>query len=343
MATEARELAVGERTVRVTNPDRVLFPEVGVTKLDLVEFYLALGDAVLRAVHHRPTTLRRFPSGVDGESFFQKRVPRGAPDWVDTVRIRFPSGRSADEICPTEVAVLAWVANLGAIELHPWPVRRDRVEQPDQLRVDLDPQPGTGFADAVRAAELTRELLAELGYPGFVKTSGGRGLHVLVPIEPEWEFVTVRRAVIALARELARREPELLTTAWWKEERGRRVFVDYNQAARDRTIVAAYSVRASPTATVSTPVEWDELGEVDPRDLTTRTVPGLVARRGDPHADLRSHPSRLETLLELADRDERDHGLGDLPYPPDHPKMPGEPARVQPSRARGRGTADREA
>jgi DNA ligase D-like protein (predicted polymerase) len=261
-------------------------------------------------------------------------VPKGAPDWVQTVQIRFPSGRPADEVCPTEIAVLAWAANLATVEFHPWPVRRPAVDNPDELRVDLDPQPGRSFRDAVTAARMVREVLEEIGIRAFVKTSGGRGLHIAVRIAPEWTFTEVRRAVIALAREVERRLPQLVTTAWWKEERGEKVFVDYNQAARDRTIVAAYSVRATGLATVSTPVTWDELDGIEPGDFTVATVPGRYAQVPDPHAGIDAASYRLDALLELADIDERDRGLGDQPYPPDYPKMPGEPPRVQPSRAR---------
>ena len=334
---EALEIDAGGRAVRVSNPAKLMFPAAGITKEDLVRYYIAVGPVMLAAVRDRPMTLRRYPDGVQGESFFQKRVPKGAPDWLQTVRIRFPSGRTADEVCPTEVAVLAWAANLGTLEFHPWPVRRTDVERPDQFRVDLDPQPGTSFGDAVTVAGAARELLGELGTTGFVKTSGGRGVHLSVPIVPEWDFIQVRRAVIAFGRELERRLPKLVTTSWWKEERGERVFIDYNQAARDRTIAAAYSARAVPRATVSAPVSWDELDDVDPEDFTVRTMPARRAAAPDPHAGLNGPAAvafRLDRLLEMSAADERDRGLGDLPYPPDYPKMPGEPPRVQPSRAR---------
>jgi DNA ligase D-like protein (predicted polymerase) len=332
---EALEIDVGGRAVRVSNPGKLMFPEAGVTKEDLVRYYIAVGAGMLAAVRDRPLTLRRYPDGVDGESFFQKRVPKGAPDWLETVQIRFPSGRAADEICPTEVAVLAWAANLGTLEFHPWPVSRADVEHPAQLRVDFDPQPGTSFRDAVTVAREARELLAELGMTGFVKTSGGRGVHLSMRIVPEWDFVQVRRAVIALGRELERRLPALVTTSWWKEERGERIFIDYNQAARDRTIVAAYSARAVPEATVSAPVTWEELDQVEPGDFTVATMPARQAAVADPHAGLNGPDAeafRLDPLLEMSAADERDRDLGDLPYPPDYPKMPGEPPRVQPSR-----------
>jgi len=332
---EALEIEAGGRVVRVSSPGKLMFP--GVTKEDLVRYYVAVGEPMLAAVRDRPVTLRRYPDGVEGEFFFQKRAPKGAPGWVESVQIRFPSGRTADEVCPTEVAVLAWAANLGTLEFHPWPVSRADVEHPDQMRIDFDPQPGTTFGDAVAAAQAARELLAELGMTGYVKTSGGRGLHLAVRIVPEWDFIAVRRAVIAFGRELERRLPKLVTTSWWKEERGERILIDYNQAARDRTMVAAYSTRAVPAATVSAPVTWDELANVRPEDFTVATMPARCAAVADPHGELNEPDAeafRLDRLLEMSAADERDRGLGDLPYPPDYPKMPGEPPRVQPSRAR---------
>ncbi|APU16756.1 non-homologous end-joining DNA ligase [Actinoalloteichus fjordicus] len=324
----------GDRRVRVTNPDKVYFPEPGITKRELVDYYLTVAEPLLAALLHRPTTLKRFPDGVEGEPFYAKRVPKGAPSWIEGVEITFPSGRTAVEVCPTEPAVLAWAANLGTFDFHPWPVRRSDVDRPDELRIDLDPQPGTTFDDAVRVALVLAEVLADAGVVGHPKTSGGRGVHVLARIRPEHDFVGVRRAVIALAREVTRRIPSLATVSWWKEERGRRVFLDFNQTARDRTIASAWSVRGTPRATVSTPLRWDQLDSVQPADFTLRTVPDWLAEHGDAHADLDDHPQAIDTLLEWADRDARDHGLGDLPYPPDHPKMPGEPPRVQPSRER---------
>ncbi|KAB8166527.1 ATP-dependent DNA ligase [Streptomyces sp. 3MP-14] len=331
---EALEVTVGGRQVRVSNPNKVYFPERGYTKLDVVEYYRAVADGALRALRDRPTTLQRFPDGVTGEAFFQKRAPKNIPDWIPTGRISFPSGRHADEFAPNEPAAVVWAANLGCLTFHPWPVRRDDTEHPDELRIDLDPQPGTDYADAVRAALELRELLEELGLRGWPKTSGGRGIHVFVPIVPEWTFPQVRRAAIAVGRELERRAPERVTTAWWKEERGERIFVDYNQMARDRTIASAYSVRPRPTATVSAPLTWEEVPDARPEDFDLATMPGRFAEVGDPHAEMAEHPCRLEAVLELAERDEREHGLGDLPYPPDHPKVAGEPTRVQPSRAR---------
>lgn len=330
----AVELEAGGRSVRLSNPDKVYFPERGFTKLDVARYYLAVGPGIVRALRDRPTTLERYPDGVEGESFFQKRVPKNLPDWISTAHISFPSGRTADEMCPTEVAAVIWAANLGTLPFHPWPVRRNAVDHPDELRIDLDPQPGTDFKDAVTAAHELRALLDEHGLRGWPKTSGGRGVHVFVPIEPRWEFTGVRRAAIAVGRELERRMPGRVTTAWWKEERGERIFVDYNQTARDRTIASAYSVRPRPHAPVSAPLLWDELDDVSPLDFDLATMPVRFAELGDVHADMDDHAFSLESLLELSRKDERDHGMGDLPYPPDYPKMPGEPKRVQPSRAK---------
>jgi DNA ligase D len=330
MASKAIELTVGERTVRVSNPDKVYFPERGITKRQVVEYYIAVAEPLLNVLRDRPTTLKRFVDGVTGEAFYQKRLPKGAPDWVETATIKFPSGRPADEVCPTEPAVIAWAANLGTFDFHPWPVRRPEVDRPDELRVDLDPQPGTDFSTAVQVAGVLREVLADAGLTGYPKTSGGRGIHVLARIRPEWDFIDVRHAVIGLAREVEKRVPDLATTAWWKEERGERVFLDFNQAARDRTIASAWSVRGTPRATVSMPLTWAQLSDVDPDDFDVLTVPDLLRSQGDAHADIDSEVFGLETLLEWYEKD----GRGEMPYPPDYPKMPGEPKRVQPSRAR---------
>jgi len=342
----AVEVEAAGRTVRVSSPDRVYFPERGWTKLDLVTYYLSVGDGILAALLDRPTTLERWPSGVHegikmatrtdprGDAFYQKRVPKGAPDYVRTARIVFPSGRTADEVAPSELAVVAWAANLGTITFHPWPVRAADVERPDQLRIDLDPQPGTDFADAARVAPVVRELLHEVGMEGWPKTSGGRGIHIFVPIVPDWTFVDVRRAVIAFGREVERRIPEQVTMKWWKEERGRRIFIDYNQMARDRTMASAYSVRPNARATVSMPLRWDEVDAVHPNDFDIGTAPERFAELGDLFAGMAEHAFRIEPLLEMAERDERDNEQGDMPYPPEYPKMPGEPPRVQPSRAR---------
>jgi DNA ligase D len=341
----------GGREVRVSNPERVIFPpteaSAPVTKLDIVNYYISVEDGIMRALGRRPTTLERWPKGVHpgivlstrekggGDAFFQKRVPQGAPSYVETATIKFPSGRTADEVCPTEIAVVAWAAQMGTITFHPWPVRREDLDHPDELRLDLDPQPGTDFADAVRVAGVARTLLADLGYVGFPKTSGGRGVHIYVRIEPRWTFTDVRHAAIAFGRELERRLPGEVTTNWWKEERGERIFVDYNQNARDRTIASAYSVRPKPGAPVSTPLDWDELGKVAPEDFTVATMPARFAAVGDRHAAIDEVSHSLQPLLDIYERD-LGEGRGDMPYPPDYPKMPGEPKRVQPSRDRDR-------
>jgi DNA ligase D-like protein (predicted polymerase) len=327
------ELEVGGRTVKVTNPDKVLFPARSETKLDLVRYYLAVDDGIVRALYERPTQLRRFPDGVGGEVIYQKRVPQHRPDWVETARVTFPSGRHADELCVTEVAQVAWAANLAVVDFHPWPSRRRDTERPDELRIDVDPQPGTTFADAKQVAAVVRETLAEIGYTGWPKTSGNRGIHVACRIEPRWEFPVVRRAALAFAREIERRAPGLVTTAWWKEERGERVFIDYNQNARDRTIASAYSVRGRPDATVSAPVTWDELPDVETEDFTLATMPARFGRLGDVQAAIDDTVCDLRVLLEWVEREEA-AGVGEAPYPPNFPKMPGEPPRVQPSRAR---------
>lgn len=335
---EVIELSVpgphGTRTVRLTSPDKLAFPQRGITKREVVEYYAAVAQPLFGVLRERPTTLKRYPDGVAGEAFYAKRLPKGAPAYAEGVEITFPSGRRAVELCPTEPAVLVWAANLNTFDFHPWPVRRPDVDHPDELRVDLDPQPGTDFADAAAVALVLREVLADAGLQGFAKTSGGRGVHVAVRLRPEWTFVQVRRAVIALAREVHRRIPDRATVDWWKEERGQRVFLDFNQAARDRTIASAWSVRGTPRATVSMPLPWEDLASVDPDDFDVRTVPGLYAERGDAHEAMDDTAYGLETVLEWVARDERDHGLGELPYPPDYPKMPGEPKRVQPSRSR---------
>jgi DNA ligase D len=327
------ELEVGERVVKVTNPDKVLFPARQETKLDLVRYYLAVGDGIVRALRERPTQLRRFPDGVEGEQIYQKRVPQKRPDWIEVARVTFPSGRHADELCVTELAQVAWAANLAVVDFHPWPSRRADVDRPDELRIDIDPQPGTGLAEAKRVAAVVREVLGELGWTGWPKTSGNRGFHVACRIEPRWEFPVVRRCALAFAREVERRAPELVTTAWWKEERGEKVFIDYNQNARDRTIASAYSVRGRPDATVSAPVTWDELPDVESEDFTLATMPARFADLGDVQAGIDDAVCDLGALLEWVEREEA-AGEGEAPYPPNFPKMPGEPKRVQPSRAR---------
>jgi DNA ligase D len=335
VAAPAVEVEVGKRLVRVSNPDKVLFPARQETKLDLVEYYLSVGDGIVRALFERPTQLRRFPDGVEGEQIYQKRVPEKRPDWIEVARVTFPSGRHADELCVTELAQVAWAANLAVVDFHPWPSRRRDTERPDELRIDVDPQRGTSFADGKRVAALVREVLAEIGYTGWPKTSGNRGIHIACRIEPNWEFPVVRRAALAFAREVERRLPDLVTTAWWKEERGERVFIDYNQNARDRTIASAYSVRGRPDATVSAPVTWDELPDVETEDFTLATMPARFAQLGDVQAAIDDTVCDLRVLLEWVEREEAE-GAGEAPYPPNFPKMPGEPRRVQPSRARRR-------
>ena len=347
MATsDAIMLDVDGRAVRLSSPNKPYFPDLNLSKLDVAHYVMAVAPGMLAALKDRPTTMERWPGGVlqgavmatrddpHGDAFYQKRTPRGAPDWVQRATITFPSGRTAETVAPSDAATLVWMVNLGTLRFHAWPVRASAPNTVDQLRIDLDPQPGTDFADAARAATELRAVLDEAGLVGFPKTSGGRGLHVFVPIEPRQEFTIVRRGVIALARELERRAPAQVTSSWWKEERGERIFIDYNQAARDRTMAAAYSARRTPIATVSTPVTWAELADVHPDDCTIATVPGLLARRGDPMAGMRERPGGLDRLLELAERDAA-AGLGEMPYPPNYPKMPGEPPRVPPSKAAG--------
>ncbi|MEX2658176.1 MAG: DNA polymerase domain-containing protein [Acidimicrobiales bacterium] len=318
----------------VTNPSKPFFSARGETKLDLVQYYVAVGEGALRGVYERPTVLKRYPDGAEGEFFFQKRVPANRPDWMETVTVTFPSGRSAEELCPTDVAHLAWAANAGCIDLNPWAVRRGDVDHPDELRIDLDPQPDVPFDHVRQVALLTREVLADHGgLVGWPKTSGSRGIHVNVRIRPDWDFLAVRRAALALGREIERRAPGLATTAWWKEERGDNVFVDYNQNARDRTVASVYSVRANPEGRVSCPLTWDEVADVEPADLTIATVPVRYAERGDVGAGIDDGTFSLEALLELSRRDEAE-GLGDAPWPPNFAKQAGEPKRVAPSRAK---------
>jgi DNA ligase D len=332
MPSPSVELEVGPHVVRISNPDRVYFPERGETKLDLARYYLSVGDGIVRALRERPCMLHRYPEGVAGEKIYQKRLPKGAPEWVETAQVSFPSGRVADELCVTELASVIWAVQMSTVEFHPWHSRRADVEKPDELRIDLDPQPGTGFAEAKVVAALVRDVLDELGAVGWPKTSGSRGVHIYVRIQPRFGFREVRRAALALAREVERRAPELVTTAWWKEERGEQIFIDYNQNAKDRTIASGYSVRGFPWAPVSAPVTWEELPDVEMRDFTIATMPARFARLGDLHAGMDDAVWSIEPLLEWAERDERDRGLGDAPYPPNFPKQVGEPPRVQPSR-----------
>ena len=333
MASPSQEIQVGPHTVRITNPDRVYFSARGETKLDLVQYYLAVSDGIVRAVRERPCMLHRYPTGTDGEKIYQKRLPKGAPDWVETVQVRFPSGRTADELCVTKPADIAWAVQMSTVEFHPWHSRRADTEKPDEWRIDLDPGPAAGFADCQRVAAIVREVLDELGAVGWPKTSGSKGAHVYVRIEPRFGFREVRRAALAFAREVERRIPDQVTTAWWKEERpDAAVFLDYNQNARDRTIAAAYSVRGSPRGLVSAPVTWEELPDVSMEDFSIATMPARFAALGDLHAGIDDAVWSIEPLLEWAERDETDRGLGDAPYPPNFPKQDGEPPRVQPSR-----------
>ena len=332
MASPSTEVQVGPHEVRVTNPDRVYFSARGETKLDLVDYYLAVAPGIVRAVRERPCMLHRYPSGTDGEKIYQKRLPKGAPEWVETVQVRFPSGRTADELCVTKPADIVWAVQMSTVEFHPWHSRRADVEHPDEWRIDLDPGPGVALAECKQVAAVVHEVLDELGAVGWPKTSGSKGIHIYVRIEPDFGFREVRRAALAFAREVERRAPSLVTTAWWKEERGDdRVFLDYNQNARDRTIAAAYSVRGSPVGRVSAPVTWDELPDVEMDDFTIATMPARFAELGDLHEGMDDAVWSIGPLLEWAERDEA-NGVGDAPYPPNFPKQEGEPPRVQPSK-----------
>jgi DNA ligase D len=332
MPSPSVELEISGRTVRISNPDRVYFAERGETKLDLANYYLAVGPGIVRALFERPCMLHRYPDGTGGEKIYQKRLPKGAPDWVETVEVRFPSGRTADELCVTEIASVIWAVQMSTVEFHPWHSRRADTERPDELRIDLDPQPGTGFSECKQVAEVVHEVLDDLGAVGWPKTSGSKGVHVYVRIEPRFGFREVRRGALAFAREVERRIPAQVTTAWWREQRGAQVFIDYNQNARDRTIAAAYSVRGTPRGIVSAPVTWQELPDVQMDDFTIATMPARFAQVGDVHEGIDAAVWSIEPLLEWADRDEQDHGLGDMPYPPNFPKQEGEPPRVQPSK-----------
>ena len=321
------------REISISNPRKILFPKPKHTKLDLARYYLAVAEGALRGAGGRPNVMVRYPNGIGGEFFYQKRAPEKRPPWIEVVSLRFPSGRSAEEVVPRDAAALAWLANLACLELHPHPVRAEDLDHPDELRVDLDPVPGVRWAQVRRVAQVAEEVLADFGLTGWPKTSGGRGMHVLVRIEQNWEFAEVRRAALALAREVERRSPKLATSKWWKEER-HGVFVDYNQNAKDRTVASAYSVRPVPDARVSAPLTWDEVADVNPDDFTLATMPARVAEIGDRHAGIDEAAGSLEPLLDLSARHERE-GLGDAPWPPHYRKQAGEPPRVQPSRARG--------
>ena len=327
-----REVAGHE--VSISNPDKILFPKPQFTKLDLVDYYLAVAEGALRGAGGRPNMLVRFPNGIGSESFYQKRAPEARPDWIEVVTLRFPSGRTADEVVPRDAASLAWLANLACLELHPHPVRAEDLDHPDELRVDLDPVPGIKWPQVRAVAQVARAVLQDCGLIGWPKTSGSRGMHLFVRIEQRWGFDEVRRAALALAREVERRAPKLATSKWWKEER-QGVFVDYNQNAKDRTVASAYSVRPTPDARVSAPLSWDEVDSADPEDFTLGTMPERFAKIGDRHADMDTKPGSLDALLELSARQERE-GQGDAPWPPHYRKQPGEPPRVQPSKSRMR-------
>ena len=334
MAKEATTIEAAGREVRLSSPNKPFFADTDppITKLELAEYYVAVADAAVIHLRERPTTLKRFVDGAAGEFFFQKRIPKGAPDWLESATVHFPSGRSARELCANDAAHLVWAVNLGVIDFNPWPCRRADLDCPDELRVDLDPTPEASWDDVRKVALCARDVLVDHDLVGFPKTSGNRGIHVNVRIEPEWDFDDVRRSALALAREVERRVPKLATSKWWKEER-HGVFVDYNQNARDRTVASAYSVRPVPDARVSTPLDWDEVADVDPGAFTLRTVPDRIRGHGDPSADIDEHAGRLDALLDLAARDEAE-GLGDAPWPPHFRKQKGEPKRVQPSKAK---------
>jgi len=343
--TSALELDVAGQAVRLSSPDKPYFPELGLTKQDVARYALAVGGGLLAALEDRPTTMERWPNGVTpeaslvspdnphGDAFYQKRAPKSLPDFVQTATVHFPSGRPATAVCPGNLATILWMVNLGTLRFHAWPVRAPDTDAVDQLRIDLDPQPGTTFADAVPAAHELRAVLGDAGLEGFVKSSGGRGLHVYAPVQP-LDFIDARHATIAIARELARRMPDRVTTSWWKEERGERIFVDFNQMARDRLMSSAYSIRPTPEARVSAPLTWEELDEVSPDDFTVVTMPDRFAERGDVWAPFyAAEPASAATALAWYERDAA-AGEGEMPFPPEYPKMPGEPPRVQPSRKR---------
>jgi bifunctional non-homologous end joining protein LigD len=337
-STKTEVLSVAGRDVPITNPDKVFFPERGYTKLDLARYYAAVAEGAVRGVAGRPMALKRYVDGAAGEPFFQKRAPDKRPDWIDTVLLSFPSGRTATEVVVNDGAQLLWVVNLGCIDLNPHPVRADDLEHPDELRIDLDPTPGIGWEDVLAVAAIVRELLGEHGLAGWPKTSGSRGMHVNVRVERRWTFDQVRRAALALAREVERRAPGLATSKWWKEER-RGVFLDYNQNAKDRTVASAWSVRPTADARVSMPLAWDEVAGCDPAAFTLETAPARFASAGDPGAGIDAAVGSLDSLLELSAAQERD-GMGDAPWPPHYRKQQGEPTRTAPSKRRKRSAGD---
>lgn len=331
---EAEVLTIDGREVSISNPNKVLFPDFGHTKLDLVHYYLAVAEGALRGAGGRPNVLVRYPNGIGQEFFYQKRAPESRPDWVEVVALKFPSGRTAEEVVPRDAAALAWMANLACLELHPHPVRAEELDHPDELRVDLDPVPGIEWPQLQEVARVVRATLDDLSLIGWPKTSGSRGIHINVRIHQRWSFTQVRRAALALAREVERRAPSIATSKWWKEER-HGVFIDFNQNAKDKTVCSAFSVRPRPDARVSTPLTWEEIDQCNPADFTLKTMPDWFKQNGDRHAEIDGHPCSLEPLLELSARQEKE-GQGDAPWPPQYAKQPGEPTRVQPSRARRR-------
>jgi DNA ligase D len=332
-AKEVRAIEVPGRTVEISNPDKIYFPALGATKFDLASYYVSVGEALAVTAFGRPAMLQRFPEGAGGKSFFQKRVPAGAPDWLQTTVVTTPNGTTSNALVLADLAHVLWAVNLGCLGLHLWPYRVDHPDHADELRIDLDPQPGTSFDDIRAAAACTRALLTELGIIAYPKTTGSRGLHIYVRLEPRWDSFAVRAGAVALARELERRHPDLVTANWWKEERGQRIFVDFNQNAPHKTVFGAWFARPRVGGQVSTPLSWDEVDTVDPEALTIRSVPGRLDREGDPWAAIASAPQSLQPLLDLAARDRSD-GLHDAPWPPEYPKQPDEPPRVSPSRAK---------
>jgi DNA ligase D-like protein (predicted polymerase) len=334
MAEGANRLVeVAERSVEITNPDKMYFPGADATKGDLVNYYLAVAEPFMAAAGGRPALLQRFPDGALGKSWFQKRVPRDPPPWLHTVVVSTPNGTTSNALVLADMAHVLWAVNLGCLGFHLWPCLAERPEVADELRIDLDPQPGRDIGDVRVVAQLVQNLLSELGIAAHPKTSGNRGIHVYVRLEPRWDSIEVRAAAVALARELERRHADLVTAAWWKEERGERVFIDFNQNAPHKTVFGAWSVRSRTGAQVSTPIRWEDVATIEPDDLTIRTVPSWVADHGDPWASMASEPQSIEPLLEMSARD-RASGLRDAPWPPQYPKMPDEPRRVAPSRAR---------
>jgi DNA ligase D len=332
-AKEVRPIEAAGRTVDITNPDKVYFPELGATKFELASYYVAVAAGLEVTAFGRPAMLQRFPEGAGGASFFQKRVPTSAPEWLQTTVVTTPNGTTSNALVVADLAHVLWAVNLGCLGLHLWPYRADDPGHADELRIDLDPQPGTSFSEIRTAAACVRDLLAELGITAYPKTTGNRGLHVYARLEPRWDSYEVRAGAVALARELERRHPDLVTAQWWKEERGERIFIDFNQNAPHKTVFGAWFARPRVGGQVSTPISWDEVDTVDPEALTIRSVPGLLEGRGDPWAAIASEPQSLQPLLDLAARDRAD-GLHDAPWPPEYPKQPDEPPRVSPSRAK---------